>query len=511
MKALVGRNYYCPHIAHFAFLTILAVRATDTSSAMRPEPLAPLPTMAISEDLEVLSVSEVNSAGSRSFAVRQSVYSQHGLRSEPDEFNLLDSPPEEYHRTSPHEGRHRESSLSDHRSNSGSQGGTLRQNTSSRQGLRSEQDQEPFESPVEAYPATTPSPHPGRYRDSSFSEVRSPSTSRSFPISQSVLTHHGLRSEPDENPMQEEYESHPQHHHQQRRQQRERTYEPPAQIHIPFNTLEKHTQAILYYKGDILSVLLNLAKLFHPHSLRTLYSSAVLQENPHLPSLLIRHAECAITLKMLDPHLFTSLGFNFDELFHLLGSLGESVTAGHDIRARAKALRVLRTFGWNSGVVQTIWAKNDNEAESPITLQLKLVQEISDAKLLNERYNNGEDTFVLFVLCLVKRGIVRNFEEDYNQAMELQKSGIRQDDLLSTFVWFNLALRTAVDRNNAAVVRSMIRTIAEMKKIGEWGMLIANWWKTQEPAFLKVPLYQKEYEKLYGYQGIGIPDLFPKT
>jgi len=50
-----------------------------------------------------------------------------------------------------------------------------------------------------------------------------------------------------------------------------------------------------------------------------------------------------------------------------------------------------------------------------------------------------------------------------------------------------------------------------MKKIGEWGMLVSNWWKTQEPAFLKVPLYQTQYEKLYGYQGVGIPDLFPNT
>jgi len=281
------------------------------------------------------------------------------------------------------------------------------------------------------------------------------------------------------------------------------TYEHPA-IHIPFNSLDNQTLATLSGKGDILSVLINLNKLFHPHSLKTLYSTPVLKQNPHLPFLLICHAECTITVKMLDPHLFNSLSLDVDQLFHLLGYLGDTVIVGHDIRARAKALRVVRTFGWQTGIAHPIWASTSSEAESPITLQLKVVQEITDAKRLNK-----QDTFVLFVICLVKRALARSFEEDYVKAMALQEIGIRRDDLFATFIWFNLTLRTALDRNNAAVVSAMIRTIAEMEKIGEWGMLVSNWWKTQELAYMKVDLYRTEHEK--GYHGTGMPDLFPKT
>src|SRR5271163_1553786 len=114
---------------------------------MRPEPLSPLPTMEISEELEILSISETNSTGSRGFPIRQSVYSHSGLRSEPDELTI-EHPAEGYHSPSPHP-RQRDSSISELRSNSGSRGVPIRQSVSSRQDLRSEPHQETRESPVE--------------------------------------------------------------------------------------------------------------------------------------------------------------------------------------------------------------------------------------------------------------------------------------------------------------------------------------------------------------------------
>ena len=195
--------------------------------------------------------------------------------------------------------------------------------------------------------------------------------------------------------------------------------------------------SILYYKGDILSLWLYLSELFQSHNYNELFAPRTLEVNPHLAYLLIQHIECAITLKILNGGLFATLGLNFDTLFHLLGRLSENRYVNPELRARAMAMRVVRTFGWESGKVSNCWAETEDQAASPITLQLKLVQEIEIAFHFHKQFSTGNSAILHLVLCLVKRAIDRTFEENYAAAIKLHKTAIDRDDLLATFVYFN--------------------------------------------------------------------------
>ena len=194
---------------------------------------------------------------------------------------------------------------------------------------------------------------------------------------------------------------------------------------------------------------------------------------------------------MLNGALFSTLGLDFDTLFHLLGRLSENRYVDPELRARAMAMRVVRTFGWESGNVSDCWAETEEQAASPITLQLKLVQEIEGALHLHEQFSTGNSAILHLVLCLVKRAIDRPFEENYAAAIKLHKTAINRDDLLATFVYLNLTLRTAIDRQNRPVIRTMIRTISELKLLGEWGMLFSDWWKVQEIEFCETGCLEK--------------------
>jgi len=252
--------------------------------------------------------------------------------------------------------------------------------------------------------------------------------------------------------------------------------------------------SILYYKGDILSLWLQLSELFHAHNYEDLFSASTIAANPHLAYLLVRHIECAITLKMLNGALFSTLGLDFDTLFLLLGRLSHNNYVDAELRARAMALRVIRTFGWESGKVSSCWAENEEQAACPITLQLKLVQEIEGAIHLHERYDTQNSGILHLVLCLVKRSLARPFQQDYATAIKLHKTAINRDDLFATFVYLNLTLRTAIERRNRLVIRSMLRMV--LKLLGEWGMLFSDWWKHQEVEFAKQDVWKKQWESI---------------
>lgn len=254
--------------------------------------------------------------------------------------------------------------------------------------------------------------------------------------------------------------------------------------------------SILYYKGDILSLWLHLSELFQTHDYENLFAPSTLASNPHLAYLLVRHLECAITIKMLNGALFTTLGLDFDTVFQLLGRLGDNKYVDAELRARAMAMRVVRTFGWESGKVLPCWAETEEQAASPITLQLKLVQEIEGAIHLHERFDTQNSAILHLVLCLVKRSLTRPFQKDYATAMETHKTAINRDDLLATFVYLNLTIRTAIERRNRSVIRALMKTISELKLLGEWGMLFSDWWKGQEVQFVKQDVWKKEWESV---------------
>lgn len=266
---------------------------------------------------------------------------------------------------------------------------------------------------------------------------------------------------------------------------------------VKFRNFDRQKMSILYYKGDILSLWLHLSELFQTHDYENLFAPSTLTSNPHLAYLLVRHMECAITLKMLNGALFSTLGLDFDTLFHLLGRLGDNKYIDPEIRARAMALRVVRTFGWESGKVAHCWAdKEELESASPITLQLKLVREIEGALHLHERFDTQNAAILHLVLCLVKRSLPRPFQQDYATAVKLHKTAINRDDLFATFVYLNLTLRTAIERRNRPVIRAMLRMVSELKLLGEWGMLFSDWWKRQENEFAKQDVWKKEWESV---------------
>lgn len=253
-----------------------------------------------------------------------------------------------------------------------------------------------------------------------------------------------------------------------------------------------------------------LTDLFKPYNYNDLFFPSTLEANPALVHFLLRHIECGILIKMLNGNLFSTIGLDADGLFHLLAQISENDSINPEYRARAMAMRIVRTFGWESGQVYPCWASSEDEKSSPMTLQLKLIREIETAMQLHKNYSTENSQLLHLTLSLVKRAMGHPFLESYKAAMNVHKGGINPNDLLATFIFVNLTMRIAIAESKSAVIGAVIQATDELKLRGEWGMLFRDWWRIQEIEFAKRDIWRKEWELLKHRKWQPLDSLFTR-
>ena len=253
-----------------------------------------------------------------------------------------------------------------------------------------------------------------------------------------------------------------------------------------------------------------LTDIFEPYNYNDLFFPSTFEANPSLVHFLLRHIECGILIKMLNGNLFSTIGLDVDGLFHLLAQISENDSINPEYRARAMAMRIVRTFGWESGKVYPCWASSEDENSSPMTLQLKLIREIGVAMQLHKKYSTENSQLLHLTLSLVKRAMGHPFLESYKAAMNAHKGGINPNDHLATFIFINLTLRIATAESNRTAIRVLIRAVDELKLRGEWGMLYGDWWCIQEAEFAKRDIWRKEWELLKRRKWEPLDNLFTR-
>jgi hypothetical protein len=202
-------------------------------------------------------------------------------------------------------------------------------------------------------------------------------------------------------------------------------------------------------------------------------------------------------IRMLNSQLFSALGLDFNTLFMLLGRISECPHVVSEDRARAMAMRAVRTFGWESGqVLEEYWSPSDQSVVSSATLRLKVLEEIETAIHLNTNVGGEGSAFLHFTLALMNRAFRTPFEMAYEEGLNARKGTSNHDDLLSNMIFTYLTTRVAIDRKIPKTIRSMIRITDQYKQIGEWGMLFSDWWSTLEDNFARHDVYRKEWQIL---------------
>lgn len=201
-------------------------------------------------------------------------------------------------------------------------------------------------------------------------------------------------------------------------------------------------------------------------------------------------------IRMMNNDLFLALGLDFDKLFHLLARISECPYVAAEYRARAMAMRVVRTFGWESGQALDCWMTSDQGPITGTTLKLKLMEEIETAVHLESTYCTKHTAFVYFTLALAQRAFKSAFESTYGAGLNAWK-GSHHEDLLCNLVFTYLTVRVAVERGIRPMIRAMIRMIDNFKLIGEWGSMFSEWWRTLEDNFAHREVYRAEWATLH--------------
>lgn len=249
---------------------------------------------------------------------------------------------------------------------------------------------------------------------------------------------------------------------------------------LEITTRDKNQAAILYYKGDILTLWLFLSDILDRYDEQTLCSCETLSTTPHLPYLLLLRVECSMLIHDLSSTLDARLheDWRFARDFVTLTQIIQAQSIEPGLRTKAMALRVMMTVDPGSGTVSEIWGEIMVQEHSQSAFQAKVIHEAKMAIRIHNEYSTCNGDLLRFTLAYVKDALHASEFEAANIALHSRL--LDRGELYFSHQMLVSVVEAAVATNSSQNLRFAIRYAQETNVLGECGgMFNGGWWLNQ--------------------------------